>query len=88
MDIDIRTMRGFIGKQVEYANSSCEIIEVLEDIPALVLQSLEPHNHIQINGMGQAHRRTPKTYTITIYDTEQNALTPQFKALGLSELTV
>jgi hypothetical protein len=83
MDIDIRTMRGFIGKQVEYAHSSCEIIEVLEDIPALVLQSLEPHNHIQINGMGQAHRRTPKTYTIPIYDVEQNELAPEFKSLKL-----
>jgi NADPH-dependent ferric siderophore reductase len=87
MDIDIRTMRGFIGKQVEYAHSHCEIIEVLEDIPALVLQSLEPHNHIQINGMGQAHRRTPRTYTIPIYDAELNELTPVFKSLGLDQVT-
>jgi len=83
MEIDLRTLRTFIGKQVEYAGSPCEIIEVLEDIPAVVLQSLEPHHHIQINGMGQAHRRAPRTYTLAVHDPDRQRLSAEFEALGL-----
>lgn len=76
-------LRQAIGKQLNYKGHRCEIIEILEDGPQLVLRNLdfdhnaEPsdsRNPIQPNQFGEAHRRTPETFTVTAVDKQQQPI--------------
>jgi len=62
----IQTLRQHIGRNVRHKNIIYEVIEVLEDVPALVLQDCEHHTKIQADQHGEAHRRVPETKTIII----------------------
>lgn len=79
-------LRHIIGKQLNYKGHQCEVIEVLEDGPQLVLRNLdvelesqesipsESRNPIQPNQFGEAHRRTPETFTIPAVDKNQRPI--------------
>lgn len=77
-------LRHIIGRQLNYKGHNCEIIEVLEDGPQLVLRNLdfdeintlqsESRNPIQPNQFGEAHRRTPETFTIAALDKQQRPI--------------
>ena len=62
----INNLRRHIGTYARHENTVYEIIEVLEDEPALVLQDCEEHTTIQADQHGEAHRRVPQIRTITI----------------------
>lgn len=62
----ITTLRQYIGCFVLHQNRRFEIIEILEDEPALVLQDCEHRTTIQADQHGEAHRRVPQITTITI----------------------
>ena len=62
----INTLRQHIGCYVRHQDTVYEVIEVLEDVPALVLQDCEQHTTIQADQHGEAHRRVPQVRTITI----------------------
>lgn len=58
-------LRKLIGGRARYHDEIYEIIEVLEDGPALVLQNYD-HKTIQADQHGEAHRRVPETVTLTL----------------------
>lgn len=61
----IKTLRSHIGHYARHKHIIYEVIEVLEETPALVLQDCE-HTSIQADQHGEAHRRVPRIRTITI----------------------
>lgn len=64
----INDLKLLLGKQLDYKGSICEVIDVLEDDPALVLQSLASQDKIQPDQYGEAHRRAPETFTVSVFD--------------------
>ena len=62
----INRLRQHIGRFARHQETVYEVIEVLEDTPALVLQDCEQHTTIQADQHGEAHRRVPETRTIYI----------------------
>jgi len=66
-------LRELIGSNVRHHGIKFVIIEILEDGPALVLQDCEHHTTIQADQHGEAHRRVPKTRTVTIPVDEDGA---------------
>lgn len=62
----IDKLRQYLGKNVSYQGTIYEVMEILEETPALVLQDCEHHTTIQADQHGEAHRRVPQTRTITI----------------------
>ena len=79
--INLKQLRGMIGINLVYSNKPCQVIEVLEDGPSLVLQYLE-HN-IQQNQHGNAHRRVPETICIPILSKDKKQLSDLFLSLDL-----
>ncbi len=76
-------LRGLIGLHVNYNGARCQIIEVLEDEPALILQDCERHTMIQPDQLGEAHRRVPSTFTIPVLSGDKTELNPVFLDLNL-----
>lgn len=71
--MDMQSLRRVLGAMVNYKGSQCEVIEVLEDGPAIVLRCLGGDCPIQGDMHGEAHRRTPSMITLPVYlDDEPN----------------
>lgn len=60
-----RRLRELIGARARHQGRIYEILEVIEDEPALVLQD-DTHSTIQADQHGEAHRRVPSTVTIRL----------------------
>ena len=76
-----------IGLKVKHQGSYWEIIEILEDGPALVLRDCEMHTVIQADQHGEAHRRVPSTVTIPLFEQDGNELNPALLNLDLIEVS-
>ena len=81
-------LRDMIGLQVRYQNFYCQIVEILEDEPALILEDMEQHTGIQPDQHGEAHRKVPKTYTVKILTQDKLEYSPAFLALDPIPLEV
>ncbi|MDH4274269.1 MAG: hypothetical protein OEW08_04450, partial [Gammaproteobacteria bacterium] len=57
------------------------VVEILEDTPALVLQSLTDEPIIQANQYGEAHRFAPRTHTIPVLSPQLHEFSAEFLAL-------
>jgi hypothetical protein len=84
--IQVEHLRELIGLKVRHQGSQWEIIEILEDGPALVLRDCEMHTVIQADQHGEAHRRVPTTITIPLFDQDGNDLNPALLNLDLTNL--
>jgi hypothetical protein len=79
--INLEQLRGMIGIELRYNNKACQVVEVLEDGPSLVLQYFE--NDIQNNQHGNAHRRVPETFCIPVLSVDKKELSELFLSLDL-----
>lgn len=82
MPPSLDALRSYIGREVSFDGQQCQIIEVLEDGPALVL-SCTRNSVIQPNQHGDATRRVPETRTIPILNRERTELHPDYLRLDL-----
>ena len=73
-----------IGRQVIYQQQLCEIVELLDGCQ-YVLQALDQQSNIQATQYGEGHRTVPKTYIVSVYDSE-GELHADFLAAGLQAL--
>lgn len=83
--LTMEQLRRLIGSRVKYDDSLCEVIEILEDGPALILQYIEEHMVIQADQHGEAHRRVPTTVTVPILNADGHHFHPSFLHLNLLE---
>ena len=72
MQLSISSLRAYIGRELEYGGNRCIVIDVLEDGPQLVLRAIGQKS-IQADQWGEARRRTPDSFAVSIY--EQDAVT-------------
>ena len=70
-----------IGIEITVNGSQCQLIEVLEDGPALVFMCMDHSKTIQSDQHGGAHRRVQKTYTIPCLSEIHNDLHPVTKEI-------
>lgn len=81
----IEELRTLIGCRVRHGGMLCQIVEVLEHGPFVVLQNLEHATTIQTNQHGDASRRVPLTYTIPVLHHGEGNVHPTFAALELED---
>lgn len=85
--LDTEQIHNMIGLQVKYHEVNCQVVEIIEDGLAVVLEDLEQHTSIQGDQHGEAHRKVPKTYTISVFNEDKSEFTPAFLALEPLETT-
>lgn len=76
-------LRTLIGRRVVFQDAVCEVLEVLDDGPAIVLRRTGGDTVIQPNQYGDASRRVPQTHTIPVFAPGSRDPHPDFLALGL-----
>jgi hypothetical protein len=81
MTLSMDQLRGLIGRRLHHHGVECQVIELLEDGPSLILQECAPHTVIQSDQHGEAHRRVAPTYAIPAWDSKLDAPNPLITAL-------
>ncbi len=81
IDISLEQLRGMIGIRLCHNNRPCQVIEVLEDGPSLVLQYED--SDIQLDQHGNGHRRVPETVCIPVLSSDKTELSDIFLMLDL-----
>jgi hypothetical protein len=79
-------LQQYIGCEITYKGKRCQLIEVLEDGPALVLMCLDKHTTIQSDQHGGAHRRVHETHTVPCLSEIHEDLHPVAKAVLPEEI--
>ncbi|MCK5640631.1 MAG: hypothetical protein KAJ19_07535 [Gammaproteobacteria bacterium] len=83
--ITLEQLRILIGRQVQHHGIDCQVIEILEDGPALILQDSEMHRGVQADQFGEAHRLVVETYTVPVFVADGSAYHPDFILLELEQ---
>jgi hypothetical protein len=83
IEITLTQLRGMIGTRVVHQGEACEVVEVLEDGPSLVLLPQHRQSTIQPNQYGEATRRARPSYTVPVLGPQRDALSAEFLALEL-----
>lgn len=83
-DTSIERLWELIGTHVDHEGVRCQVVEVLEDGPALILASAG-HDTIQNDQFGNPTRRVPETYTVPVLAADGSGPHPAFLALKLLE---
>ena len=84
--VKVENLRNLIGQEVDYDGRRCQVIEILEDGPALILQHKESLTKIQADQHGEARRKVPSIITIPVLDHDQRKYSSDFTALALDHL--
>ncbi len=82
-EVRVEQLRQMIGQWVQYQGIPCQVIEALQEGPALVLVGSATKTTIQPNQYGEAWRRVPEIYIVPVFNSERTALDPAFLELGL-----
>lgn len=78
----LKHLHQYIGCETAFNGTRCQLIEVLEDGPALVLMCLDEHKTtIQSDQHGGAHRRVHETHTVPCLSEVHEDLHPVVKAI-------
>ena len=79
---NLEQMRGLIGRRINYQGIECQIIEVLEDGPSVVLEECTAHTVIQDDQYGEGHRRVAPAFSIPLWDAQSGGLNPALAGLS------
>ena len=80
--ITLEQLRNMIGVELIHQSVSCKVVEVLEDGPSIVLESLD-EGHIQSDQYGNPLRRVPQTFNVPVLSRDKKNIHPAFLALDL-----
>lgn len=81
----LEVLRASIGRQTAIKGRHCQLVEILEDGPEVVLQCIEKRSVIQPDQYGEAHRRVPEIITVPVFDADGDSVNPFLIELGLFE---
>lgn len=81
-EISIERLRDMIGVQVHHEGVRCEVVEILEDGPTLILTSIG-EDTIQSDQFGSPSRRVPQTYLVPVLAADGSGVHPAFLALDV-----
>lgn len=82
-DLSLADLREMIGTRVRFEGRGWEIVEILEDGPALILQDCNQRTIIQTDQHGEAHRLVPSTRTIPLFAVDGHSLSAAFLSMDL-----
>lgn len=81
-NIDPDKLKHLLGQTLSYQTLDCQVIEILTDPPALVLQGCLERKIIQPNQYGDAGERMIETFTVAVFNPRHDGLNPDLPELA------
>lgn len=85
IQISLDQLRQMIGVQVRAEGLLWHVVEVLEDGPSLVLESLPDRRVVQTDQFGEGRRWAPDHLTVPVLSADRREIHPRFLELELVE---
>jgi hypothetical protein len=82
LNIDSDKLQQLLGQTLIYQAIACQVIEILTDPPALVLQGHQERKIIQPNQYGDAGDRMIETFSVAVFNQSGNGLNPDLPELA------
>lgn len=83
LPISLAQLQGMIGLSLRWRDLDYEIVEVLEDGPSLVAQSIAANTAIQSDVHGRARREVQQVVIIPVLNSDKTLLHPEFLEIEL-----
>ncbi len=83
LPLPLSSLLNHIGQQLDYGGRECIVLDVLEDGPQFVLQVIGQRS-IQPDQWGDAHRRTPESFSVVVYESDGVSINPLLAELDLT----
>mgnify|MGYP000568952745 CR=1 FL=1 len=83
LPISLAQLQGMIGMHLRWRAVDYAVVEVLEDGPALVAQSLAANTTIQGDMHGRARREVQQVVVIPVLNLDKTLLHPEFLEIEL-----
>ncbi len=84
--VDADKLKKLLDQPLTYQGIPCRVIEILADEPALVLRDRQGHKVIQANQYGDAGDRSPRTFTVAVFDPRGDGFNPDLPELAAFDL--
>ena len=81
--LSLAQLRGMIGLRLVYRNKVYTVIEVLDDIPAIVIQADDPESSIQPDAYGYARKQVNEPLTLAVLSPDKTELNSDFLEIDL-----
>ncbi|WP_406672005.1 hypothetical protein [Natronospira sp.] len=81
----IDRLEALIGRQVHYLGHDWQVIEILEEELAIVLQATDNSERILANAHGEPVRALPDVITLPVADPDGGGLNPALREMQVSE---
>ena len=78
---DAAALHAWLGRSVVWRGQPYQVIEILDDGPALVLEGVQDGHHIQADAHGRARREARASVFIAVRDQDGRCLHPDFVEL-------
>lgn len=78
---DTNALQAWLGREVSWQGLRYQVIEILDDGPALVLESTHAGHHIQTDAHGRPRREARDTILIRVLDHDRREPHQDFVAL-------
>ena len=85
-NIDPDKLKQLLGQTLNYQAIDCQVIEILTDPPALVLQGRLERKIIQPNQYGDAGDRIIETFTVAVFNQRDDGFNPDLPELAAFDL--
>ncbi|NJN47189.1 MAG: hypothetical protein HC808_12690 [Candidatus Competibacteraceae bacterium] len=82
LSIESHNLRRLLGQTLTYQGAEHQVIDILDEGPAVVLQKYSARKTIQANQHGEAHRWVPQTVTVAVLNVRRDALNPLLPELA------
>lgn len=83
LPISLAQLQHMIGMRLRWRGVDFAVVEVLEDGPALVAQSMAPDSTIQSDVHGRARREISEVKVIPVLNHDKTLLHPEFLEIEL-----
>lgn len=83
LPISLAQLQGMIDLHLRWRDMDYAVVEVLEDGPSLVVQSLAPGTTIQADVHGRARREVQRMVVIPVLNLDKTLLHPEFLEIEL-----
>jgi len=83
LDLLLARLHSMVGARVSFRNSIYTVMEVIDDIPAIIILNDHPASTIQADVHGRARKHTKEVITISVLNSDRTALHHDFLCITL-----
>lgn len=81
LNILLTRLHGMVGTRISFRNRTYTVVEIIDDIPAMIIQTDRPETTIQADVHGRARKHAKEVVTVSVLNTDKTGLHKDFLSI-------